>query len=182
MGCRSPSEAVGHCTLRAGRKPPRHRHRSARHHENGFRASPASARTCRVIGWKGPDRACRRPSAGMRRLAQRRGELRGGGRCGSPRSLRWPKAFPRKLYGGTERVVAWLVGELVELGHEVTLFASGDSRTRGELHAVWPHALRLGRPPIDPGTMPTVNGSAQGKMGSPPKAGTRQAMRRSSRR
>jgi hypothetical protein len=33
---------------------------------------------------------------------------------------------PPKLYGGTERVVAWLVEELVELGHKVTLFASGD--------------------------------------------------------
>src|ERR1700743_2533473 len=55
------------------------------------------------------------------------------------------ESVPPKLYGGTERVVAWLVDELVELGHHVTLFASGDSRTRGELHAVWPRALRLGR-------------------------------------
>jgi len=60
------------------------------------------------------------------------------------------ESVPPKLYGGTERVVAWLVDELVELGHEVTLFASGDSRTRGELHAVWPRALRLGRPRSDP--------------------------------
>jgi Glycosyltransferase Family 4 len=51
------------------------------------------------------------------------------------------ESVPPKLYGGTERVVAWLVDELVELGHEVTLFASGDSRTRGELHAVWPRGL-----------------------------------------
>jgi hypothetical protein len=36
------------------------------------------------------------------------------------------ESVPPKLYGGTERVVAWLVDELVELGHEVTLFASGD--------------------------------------------------------
>jgi hypothetical protein len=42
-------------------------------------------------------------------------------------------------------VVAWLVDELVELGHAVTLFASGDSRTRGRLHPVWPNALRLGQ-------------------------------------
>jgi glycosyltransferase involved in cell wall biosynthesis len=47
-------------------------------------------------------------------------------------------------------VVAWLVDELVSLGHEVTLFASGDSRTRGKLHPVWPRALRLGRPAADP--------------------------------
>lgn len=60
------------------------------------------------------------------------------------------ESVPPKLYGGTERVVAWLVDELVELGHDVTLFASGDSRTRGQLHAVWPRALRLGRPHPDP--------------------------------
>ena len=60
------------------------------------------------------------------------------------------ESVPPKLYGGTERVVAWLVDELVELGHDVTLFASGDSRTRGNLHPVWPRALRLGRPRTDP--------------------------------
>ncbi|MEY2458155.1 MAG: hypothetical protein QOK06_3333, partial [Acidimicrobiaceae bacterium] len=60
------------------------------------------------------------------------------------------ESVPPKLYGGTERVVAWLVDELVELGHDVTLFASGDSRTKGELHAVWPRALRLGRKGADP--------------------------------
>jgi glycosyltransferase involved in cell wall biosynthesis len=47
-------------------------------------------------------------------------------------------------------VVAWLVDELVSLGHEVTLFASGDSQTSAKLHAVWPRALRLGRPRTDP--------------------------------
>src|SRR5450755_432661 len=60
------------------------------------------------------------------------------------------ESVPPKLYGGTERVVAWLVDELVELGHDVTLFASGDSRTKGELHSVWPRALRLGRKGVDP--------------------------------
>src|SRR3954469_536747 len=60
------------------------------------------------------------------------------------------ESVPPKLYGGTERVVAWLVDELVELGHEVTLFASGDSRTRGQLHPVWKRALRLSRTPTDP--------------------------------
>jgi len=50
------------------------------------------------------------------------------------------ESVPPKLYGGTERVVAWLVDELVALGHDVTLFASGDSRTKGELHSVWPRA------------------------------------------
>src|SRR4051812_49439396 len=56
------------------------------------------------------------------------------------------ESVPPKLYGGTERVVAWLIDELVGLGHEVTLFASGDSKTTARLHAVWPRALRLGRP------------------------------------
>src|SRR6476619_2804594 len=60
------------------------------------------------------------------------------------------ESVPPKLYGGTERVVAWLVDELVALGHDVTLFASGDSRTNGELHSVWPRALRLGRKGADP--------------------------------
>lgn len=60
------------------------------------------------------------------------------------------ESVPPKLYGGTERVVAWLVDELVDLGHDVTLFASGDSTTRAELHLVWPRALRLGRPRVDP--------------------------------
>ncbi|MBV8397852.1 MAG: glycosyltransferase family 4 protein [Acetobacteraceae bacterium] len=60
------------------------------------------------------------------------------------------ESVPPKLYGGTERVIAWLVDELVELGHDVTLFASGDSRTRGKLHPAWPRALRLGRQRTDP--------------------------------
>src|ERR1044072_1208314 len=60
------------------------------------------------------------------------------------------ESVPPKLYGGTERVVAWLVHELGALGHDVTLFASGDSRTKGKLHSVWPRALRLGRKGADP--------------------------------
>src|ERR1700722_15976764 len=53
------------------------------------------------------------------------------------------EAVPPKLYGGTERVVAYLTDALVELGHEVTLFASGDSQTKAKLSSVWPRALRL---------------------------------------
>src|SRR5207248_2070273 len=60
------------------------------------------------------------------------------------------ESVPPKLYGGTERVVAWLIEELVELGHDVTLFASGDSGTPATLVPVWPRALRLGRPRADP--------------------------------
>lgn len=62
------------------------------------------------------------------------------------------ESVPPQLYGGTERVLAWLVDELVGLGHHVTLFASGDSRRRGKLHPVSPRALRLGRPAADPMT------------------------------
>jgi hypothetical protein len=47
-------------------------------------------------------------------------------------------SVPPKLYGGTQRVIAWLVDELAESGHDVTLFANGDSKTKGKLHAVWP--------------------------------------------
>jgi glycosyltransferase involved in cell wall biosynthesis len=53
------------------------------------------------------------------------------------------EAVPPKLYGGTERIVAYLTDELVDLGHDVTLFASGDSHTKAKLEPVWPHALRL---------------------------------------
>jgi glycosyltransferase involved in cell wall biosynthesis len=60
------------------------------------------------------------------------------------------ESVPPKLYGGTERVVAWLADELIELGHDVTLFASGDSQTRATLVPAWPRALRLGRPRSDP--------------------------------
>src|SRR4051795_3177194 len=60
------------------------------------------------------------------------------------------ESVPPTLYGGTERVVSWLVEELVELGHDVTLFASGDSVTRAKLVPVLPRALRLGRPRSDP--------------------------------
>lgn len=53
------------------------------------------------------------------------------------------ESVPPKLYGGTERVVSYLTEELVRNGHEVTLFASGDSRTSAKLHAGYPTALRL---------------------------------------
>jgi hypothetical protein len=56
------------------------------------------------------------------------------------------ESVPPKLYGGTERVIAWLVEELVELGHGVTLFASGDSVSSATLIPVWPRALRLVTP------------------------------------
>ena len=51
------------------------------------------------------------------------------------------ESVPPQLYGGTERVVSYLTEELVRLGHEVTLFASGDSTTHAKLVAACPRAL-----------------------------------------
>jgi len=53
------------------------------------------------------------------------------------------ESVPPQLYGGTERVVSHLTEELVRQGHEVTLFASGDSQTAAELVACSAKALRL---------------------------------------
>ena len=59
------------------------------------------------------------------------------------------ESVPPKLYGGTERVVSYLTEELVELGHDVTLFASGDSETDARLIPVCPNSLRLSKDCID---------------------------------
>src|SRR5438270_9420068 len=53
------------------------------------------------------------------------------------------ESVPPKYYGGTERIVSYLTEELVRQGHDVTLFASGDSVTRARLIAVSRHSLRL---------------------------------------
>lgn len=63
------------------------------------------------------------------------------------------EAVPPKLYGGTERVISWLTEELVAMGHDVTLFASGDSRTAATLEAMWPKALRLDGSVRDPNAL-----------------------------
>jgi glycosyltransferase involved in cell wall biosynthesis len=60
------------------------------------------------------------------------------------------ESVPPPGYGGTERVVSYLTEELVREGHEVTLFASGDSRTAAELVACSPRSLRLDEAVIDP--------------------------------
>ncbi|MBV9054157.1 MAG: glycosyltransferase family 4 protein [Hyphomicrobiales bacterium] len=60
------------------------------------------------------------------------------------------ESVPPQKYGGTERIISWLVEELVALGHEVTLFAAGNSRTSARLVPVWPRATRLSRPRPDP--------------------------------
>jgi len=53
------------------------------------------------------------------------------------------ESVPPTLYGGTERVVSWLTEELINQGHDVTLFASGDSCTAAHLVPVVERALRL---------------------------------------
>jgi glycosyltransferase involved in cell wall biosynthesis len=53
------------------------------------------------------------------------------------------ESVPPRLYGGTERIVSFLTEELVRLGHDVTLFASGDSMTAAKLVGCVPQALRL---------------------------------------
>ncbi len=64
------------------------------------------------------------------------------------------ESVPPRLYGGTERVVSYITEELVKRGHEVVLFASGDSVTSAELRAVVPEALRLaGKYPYEPYTL-----------------------------
>jgi glycosyltransferase involved in cell wall biosynthesis len=60
------------------------------------------------------------------------------------------ESVPPRLYGGTERVVSFLTEALVEMGHEVTLFASGDSKTTANLESVWPTALRFDKSLRDP--------------------------------
>ena len=53
------------------------------------------------------------------------------------------ESVPPVLYGGTERVVSFLTEELVRMGHDVTLFASGDSVTAAKLVPISEQALRL---------------------------------------
>jgi glycosyltransferase involved in cell wall biosynthesis len=53
------------------------------------------------------------------------------------------ESVPPRLYGGTERIVSYLTEELVRLGHDVALFASGDSMTSAKLVSCAPTALRL---------------------------------------
>jgi glycosyltransferase involved in cell wall biosynthesis len=60
------------------------------------------------------------------------------------------EAVPPKLYGGTERIVSYLTEELIRQGHQVTLFASGDSVTAAELDSCCPRALRLDPSVTDP--------------------------------
>ncbi|HEY1142029.1 MAG TPA: glycosyltransferase [Lysobacter sp.] len=58
------------------------------------------------------------------------------------------EAVPPKLYGGTERIVAYLTDALTDLGHDVTLFASADTRTHATLVPVRDQAIRLDPEPL----------------------------------
>jgi glycosyltransferase involved in cell wall biosynthesis len=60
------------------------------------------------------------------------------------------ESVPPQLYGGTERIVHYLTEELVTLGHDVTLYAAGDSSTSAELVSACPRSLRLDPTCIDP--------------------------------
>jgi len=60
------------------------------------------------------------------------------------------ESVPPQAYGGTERVVSWLTEALVRAGHDVTLFASGDSKTAARLVPVCPRSLRLDANRPDP--------------------------------
>jgi glycosyltransferase involved in cell wall biosynthesis len=83
----------------------------------------------------------------LTRSTSRRSMKRGG----APTPLRiaqiapLSESVPPKLYGGTERVVATLCDELVRQGHDVTLFATGDSNTKAKLVPACAEALRLSR-------------------------------------
>lgn len=58
------------------------------------------------------------------------------------------ESVPPQLYGGTERIVSYLTEELVREGHDVTLYASGDSMTAARLRPVLDRALRLSSGPL----------------------------------
>ena len=57
---------------------------------------------------------------------------------------------PPTMYGGTERVVSYLTEELVKLGHDVTLFATGDSHTAARLAPMRPRSIRTDAACEDP--------------------------------
>jgi len=66
------------------------------------------------------------------------------------------ESVPPKTYGGTERVVHYLTEELVNQGHDVTLYASGDSVTNANLRSIIPEALRLSTTQREPAAWHTL--------------------------
>ena len=77
------------------------------------------------------------------------------------------ESVPPSGYGGTERVVSYLTEELVRQGHDVTLFASGDSTTAARLVPVTPRALAPGRRDLRPGRPPDRGAGAGRGAGRP---------------
>ena len=71
------------------------------------------------------------------------------------------EAVPPRFYGGTERVVAHLTDALVDLGHEVTLFASAEARTKARLIPVRDEAIRLDPSPLKSDLASHMNALAQ---------------------
>ncbi|MDP3382093.1 MAG: glycosyltransferase family 4 protein [Phenylobacterium sp.] len=71
------------------------------------------------------------------------------------------EAVPPRFYGGTERVVAHLTDALVDLGHEVTLFASAEARTKARLIPVRDEAIRLDPSPLKSDLAAHMNALAQ---------------------
>ena len=63
------------------------------------------------------------------------------------------ESVPPRLYGGTERIVSYLTEELAKLGHDVTLFASGDSITSAELAPCCTRASSLGTTEVSRSTV-----------------------------
>ncbi len=139
--------------------------RTRNHSHAVSRASPMGPQT----GWRAVSLPCR----SIERVHQ------GGAQTALPAALRnygersrmkiaqvapLVESVPPKLYGGTERIVSYLTEELVRQGHDVTLFASGDSVTKAELHAVVPTALRLN--PAHQGTAGLRHAAARGAAAS----------------
>jgi hypothetical protein len=85
--------------------------------------------------------SCGLNGTGPTRVAARRAHVASPMRIAQVAPLH--ERIPPELYGGTERVVSYLTEELVRLGHDVTLFASGDWITDARLESVCPRALRL---------------------------------------
>jgi glycosyltransferase involved in cell wall biosynthesis len=100
-----------------------------------------------MTGRPSPDHGCDLNGTGSAQVAGRPGRLGPPMRIAQVAPLY--ERVPPELYGGTERVVSYLTEELVRLGHDVTLFASGDSITGARLESVCPRALRLDPIPHD---------------------------------
>jgi len=99
--------------------------------------------TTTVAEWHGHAPYAQGEHAGEKRLMSRR-------RLRIAQVAPLYESVPPRLYGGTERVVSWLTEELVAMGHQVTLYASGDSRTAARLRKCCKSSLRTAEDCVDP--------------------------------